>query len=354
VTGQYACFGQIGDKSAHAVYGTPLGDLPNLGGLSPIPVPILARNGLDKITLNWDQATDQISRDGANLPIKGYRLYVYPNPVNPPTEAELAEKALPVGEVIPVDTTSMELDRSTPGLEDMVTLTPVFKLVYGGDLESRYFSANGQATGMTFPDTAATRPMDDASTGSGAVGRSIDIEDLFLEVRQAAGASGTQADYLMATVDLVGEPDGQLVEGTRVKLFLDFNEEGLAATFDEPGKTGTADITVEATVGKADGKKAALTFAGLPGIETHSGSTGRGRVVFALPLDKVLAAADNEKLRAADVGGGRRQVLVWAEAARGQDVDHVPNTNDGKAPTVAGEVIRFSFPVSVGSGADPS
>ena len=52
---------------------------------------------------------------------------------------------------------------------------------------------------------------------------------------------------------------------------------------------------------------------------------------------------DSQKLRSADAGGGQRQVLIWAETSREGDVDRVPNTNDGKAPNVAGEVIRFTF-----------
>jgi len=354
VTGQYACFGQIGDKDAHAAFSTPLGDLPSLGGLSPIPVPIMQRNGMDKIALVWEQATGQISRDGAGMPITGYQLYIYPNPTNPPTEKELAEKAIKVGEVIPVDTTMWELDRAAAGLKDTVTLAPALKIVYAGGLESMYFSANGPMTGLAFPDTAATHDMDDAATGSGGVGRNIDIEQIFLETRQVAGESGADQTYFLATVDLIGEPDGQLVEGTRVRVFVDFNEEGLASTFDEPGKKDTADITLEATVGKKDGDTAAVKFSGLGGIEARSRMAGNGRLTFAVPLAGILGAANNEKLRAADAGGGRRQILVWAETSLGKDMDVVPNTNDGKAPTVAGEVIKFSFAVEDASAADPS
>ena len=354
VTGQYACFGQIGGDKGHAAYGTPLGDLPPLGALSPIPVPLMQRNGMDKISMIWEQASGQISRDGASLPVLGYQLYVYPNPIQPPTEAELAEKAIPVGDVIPVDTTSWEMDRGAAGLGETVTLSAALKVVYQGGLESMYFSANGPLTGLAFPDTSATGAMDDAATGSGGVGRAIDIEQIFLETREVANSSGVDQTYFMATVDIIGEPDGQLVEGTSVKVFIDFNEEGLAATFDEPGKKDTADITLQASVGKADGGAAAVSFSGMSGIATRSHMAGSGRVVFAVPLDQILAAADNSKLRAADVGGGRRQILVWAETSRDKDVDHVPNTDDGKSPTVAGEVIKFSFAVESPSTADPS
>jgi hypothetical protein len=354
VTGQYACFGQIGDKEAHASFGTPLGDLPPIGGLSPIPVPIMQRNGLDKIAIFWEQATDQISRDGAGLPITGYQLYVYPNPINPPTEKELADKAIKVGDVIPVDTTMWEIDRATADMKDTVTLSAALKLVYGGGLESMYFSANGPMTGLAFPDTAATHEMDDAATGSGGVGRNIDIEQIFLETRQVAGAAGVDQSYFLATVDVIGEPDGQLVDGTRIRVFIDFNEEGLASTFEEPGKKDTIDITLEASVAAKDGSSAAVTFSGLGGIDAHSRLAGNGRVTFAVPLAGVLDAADNDMLRAADAGGGRRQILVWAETSLGDDTDVVPNTNDGKAPTVAGEVIKFSFAVEDASAADPS
>ena len=34
---------------------------------------------------------------------------------------------------------------------------------------------------------------------------------------------------------------------------------------------------------------------------------------------------------------------IWAETHRENDRDRVPNTNDGAAPTVAGEVVKFTF-----------
>jgi hypothetical protein len=345
VIGQYACFGQIGADKASFVHNTPLGDIAPVGGLSPIPVPLLARNGMDSVTFVWEQAASRVSRDGAPLPIEGYRLYIFPDPVNLPTEAELAESAVAVGEVIPVDTTFLELKRTDAALVESVTLSAAIRTVYTGKLESLYFSANGPATGLAFPDTAATKEIDDAATGTGAVSRSIDIEDLFLEVRQKKGADeDSERAYLVATVDLVGEPTGQLMEGTTVKLFIDFNDDGLASIFTEPGKSSTQDITLEARLAQEEDEKVRATFSGLPGIETDSRIDGRrGRITFAVPLDEVTGAASNEQLRAADAGGGQRQILVWAETTRGGDTDRVPNTDDGKAPSVAGEVIRFTF-----------
>ena len=91
-TGQYACFGKIGKNKAHAVPDSPLGALSPVGGLSPIPVPVLARNGVDRISLRWNAAGGQESRDGAPMPVIGYQLFVYPNPATPPTEKELTER----------------------------------------------------------------------------------------------------------------------------------------------------------------------------------------------------------------------------------------------------------------------
>jgi hypothetical protein len=333
----------VGVDTSNMVHNSPLGDIPSLGGLSPIPVPLVQRNGMDAITLIWEQAASQVSRDGATLPVEGYQIYIYPNPSNPPTEKELVNSAIPVSEMLPVDTTSWDLKRSLPALSDTVTMIPVLKLLYRGGHQSLYFSANGPSTGLTFPDTAATKEMDDAATGSGGVGRAIDIEDLFLETRQEKGENDADEPYLVASVDLIGEPAGTLQEGTEVRLFIDFNEEGLGSAFDEPGKQDTADITLVATFVKSGDGKVAATFKGLPGLSSRSRLGSQGRVVFVVPLKEVTAAAGNEKLRAADVGGGNRQVLVWADSRKGTDIDHVPNTNDGKAPSVAGEVIRFTF-----------
>ena len=343
VTGQTACFGMVGVDSASMVHNSPLGDIPVLGGLSPIPVPLVQRNGMDAITLVWEQAASQVSRDGATMPVEGYQIYVYPNPSNPPTEKELVDSAIPVGEMLPVDTTTWDLKRSLPALSDTITMIPALKILYRGGHESLYFSANGPSTGLTFPDTAATKEMDDAATGSGGVGRAIDIEDLFLETRQVKDENDADEAYLVATVDLVGEPAGTLQDGTEVRLFIDFNEEGLGSTFDEPGKKDTADITLVATLAKGRDGKLAATFKGLPSVSSRSLLGSQGRFMFVVPLEEVTAAAGNEKLRAADVGGGRRQVLIWADSRKGTDVDHVPNTDDGKAPSVAGEVIKFTF-----------
>ncbi len=346
VTGQYACFGLITPQNSNAVRNSPLGDLQPLGALSPIPVPVVIQNGMDKISLVWEQAAGQVSRDGAPLPIQGYRLFVYPNPVNPPTEKELRDKAVPVGDVIPLGTTSLELDRNNPVLKGTVTLSGALRVVYTGGAESAYFSANGQATGLAFPDTAVTKEMDDAAAGAGGVARAIDIEDLYLEIRQQKGESDTDPgrSFLVVTVDLVGEPAGKLAEGTTVKVFIDFNDEGLAQVFSEPGKTGTEDITLQATLKQSGDGPVRAEFTGLPGMAAHSRvDSTHGQVRFVVPLDAVTGAVSNAKLQAADAGGGRRRILVWAETSRGNDTDRVPNTNDGKAPSVAGEVVKFTF-----------
>jgi len=344
VIGQYACFGQIGAENSVHVRNTPLGELAPIGGLSPIPVPLVARNGMDELVFVWDPAGNQVTRDGAPLPLKGYRLYVFPNPVNPPTEKELIEMALPVGDVIPLETTFVEVKRSDAAVAESVTVSAALRMVYTGDLESAHFSANGQVSGLTFPDTAATKEMDDAATGTGGAARNIDIEDMYLEIRQRKIDEETDQAYFYATLDLVGEPAGQLAEGTTLKVHIDFNDEGLASAFTDPGKSDTQDITLEARLEKGADDKVRPAFSGLPGIEAHSGmDAGTGRVFFAVPLDNVIGAVDNQKLRSADAGGGQRQILVWAETSREGDVDRVPNTNDGKAPNVAGEVIRFTF-----------
>ncbi|MFQ5767157.1 MAG: hypothetical protein ACE5ID_04150, partial [Acidobacteriota bacterium] len=200
-------------------------------------------------------------------------------------------------------------------------------------------------TGLAFPDTAVTHEVDDPGAGAPAVSRAIDIENLFLEVRETGETSAHPATKLFyATVDLVGDPAGKLNDGTRVDLFIDFNEEGLAETFNEPGKKSPEDLTLSATLKREGKDPLKATFSGLKGLGTYSKiDTSEGRVVFAVPLADLLDSVDNQRLRASDVGGHRRRVLIWAASSRAKDLDRVPNTNDGGSPTVAGEVVKFTF-----------
>ncbi|MFQ5768257.1 MAG: hypothetical protein ACE5ID_09785, partial [Acidobacteriota bacterium] len=140
VVGQYACFGMMTAEHTNQAIGAPVGDLQPIGGLSPIPVPLLVRNGTDSVSFVWEQAAGQTSRDGAALPILGYRLYVYPNPITPPNEKQLQEASRPLKAILPADTTSFDLPRSDPALAAAVTLSAAIRVVYRGDLESAYFS----------------------------------------------------------------------------------------------------------------------------------------------------------------------------------------------------------------------
>ncbi|MFQ5719183.1 MAG: hypothetical protein ACE5IK_06510 [Acidobacteriota bacterium] len=344
VTGQYACFGQFKADKGAAVQNTPLGEIVPVGGLSPTPVPIIIRNGDDAVSLVWEQAAAAVSRDGAPLPIEGYHLYVYPDPVTPPTEPELQEAAIQVGDLIPVTTTSMDLARSDPALARLVTFSAAIRVVYSGGVETLHFSANGPATGVAFEDTSATSETDDATAaGGGGVSRAIDIEHLFAEIRKVKNAQDADQDMFVSTVDLVGEPTGKLLAGTTVRVFIDFNDEGLADTAEEPGKSAHADVTLSATIAAEGGGVPHTKFSGVKGIEAHSRVDSKtGHVVFAVPMDELLASVSNAKLRASDVGGKRR-ILIWAESAREKDRDRVPNTNDGDGPTIASEAVAFTF-----------
>ena len=223
-------------------------------------------------------------------------------------------------------------------------MTAALRVVYRGGQQSAYFSANSQPTGLAFPDTAATRPADDASTGKGAVPRAADIEDLFLEIRQRPAERGGDEPLLFATLELVGEPAGKLQDGTVVRLFLDYGEEGLGDAFAEPGKGGTQDLTLQATLTRKGEGALTAEFSGHPALAAGSRlEAGTGRVVFVLPIKALIDGVDAAKLRAADAGAGRRRLLVWADSTLRTATDRVPNTNDGGAPTVAGETVKFTF-----------
>ncbi|MFQ5670384.1 MAG: hypothetical protein ACE5HD_07705 [Acidobacteriota bacterium] len=344
VRGQYACFGKLVAGEAAGIKNTPLGNIRPVGSLSPLPVPLLVRNGVKTVSFAWEEPASQVSRDGAPLPITGYRLFIYPNPVSPPSQADLEASAVAVEKDLPLSTTRLELPRSDAALSKAVTFSAALHLVYSGGLESLYFSANNRPTGVAFADTASTKETDDAAAGTGAVARAIDIEDVFLEIRQKKDPAGADLPLFYATVDLVGEPAGKFLDGTTVKLLIDFNSHGLAEASSEPGKKSSPDVTLEARLHRQGKNPIQADFSGLPHLAAESSlDSTHGRVVFAAPLSDLTGAVNDQKLRSADIGNRQRRVLIWAESRRENDLDRAPNTNDGGPPSVAGEVIPFIF-----------
>ena len=110
-----------------------------IGGLSPIPVPQVVRQDEERIALEWDQARGYVVTDGAPPGILGYQLYAFPG-ANPSNSA-LAGGGRLVGE-FSLAATRAEVRTSHPALAQASQVTFALKLVYVGNLVSRYFSAN--------------------------------------------------------------------------------------------------------------------------------------------------------------------------------------------------------------------
>ncbi|MCZ6747352.1 MAG: thrombospondin type 3 repeat-containing protein [Acidobacteria bacterium] len=120
-----------------------------VGGLAPIPVPRVRFADEESVSLEWDQARGTVSTDGAPSALAGYRLYAYPGAH--PSQSALS-RARPLAELPSIGETRAELPRSHPGLPAGGEVTFVIKMVYVGNLESLYFSANSEPLNLDEPD----------------------------------------------------------------------------------------------------------------------------------------------------------------------------------------------------------
>lgn len=120
-----------------------------IGGLAPIPVPRVRFADEDSVSLEWDRARGSVSTDGAPSALAGYRLYAYPGAH--PSQSVLSQ-ARPVAELSSIGETRAELPRSHPGLPADGEVTFVIKMVYVGNLESLYYSANSEPLNLDDPD----------------------------------------------------------------------------------------------------------------------------------------------------------------------------------------------------------
>ena len=162
--------------------------LSHVGGISPIPCPTLSDNGLSTLTYNWEEASNNTSADGVDPGVTGYDLYLLPDPLAAPSDADLGAGAVQVASSA-FGGTSAILDRSAvgalPGLVGSTIYSAALKLSYVGGHESLYFSCNSAASGV-------------ATLGAGEIGdapSSVDVQQVFVENR-------TGSNFLVVTLKM--------------------------------------------------------------------------------------------------------------------------------------------------------
>ncbi len=150
VIAQEACFGALtvlGFNDTVRADGTPL---EHVGGISPIPCPTLVENGLATITYSWEEATNNSTRDGAQIGLAGYGLKLVPNPLTPPTDLDVAAYGVRAATTL-YGTTMVTVDRATvsatPGLEGSTVYAANMVLDYAYGNESLQASCNSALTG---------------------------------------------------------------------------------------------------------------------------------------------------------------------------------------------------------------
>ncbi|MFQ5669518.1 MAG: thrombospondin type 3 repeat-containing protein [Acidobacteriota bacterium] len=115
--------------------------LRSIGGLAPIPVPQVVSQSAGTIRLRWQRAVAVTAIDGAPEGIAGYRLYVYPG--ENPNQAALNQARL-VAELASPAEISVVINSDNPALDGVSQATFALRLVYVGNLESLFFSANSK------------------------------------------------------------------------------------------------------------------------------------------------------------------------------------------------------------------
>ncbi len=133
-----ACFEPLSSITSSQ---TLQGGLSSIGGLAPIPVPRARSSGRGDLTVEWDQARGYAVADGAPLPLTGYRIYAYRG--RNPTEGAL-RGAVVVGETGSIYQTRLTVPAEHPALAGAGEVTLAIKMLYVGNLESLFFSANSE------------------------------------------------------------------------------------------------------------------------------------------------------------------------------------------------------------------
>jgi hypothetical protein len=157
-TTSVSCFFTANGANALPVTGTPQGTLEPLGGLAPIPVPLLAGSSGETVTLewvapqNWYQ-TGAVGGDPGTAPdpITGVNLYLLESGAvlddRGVTEADLDAGARYL-RFVPSGETTTVVDLTTDITPGTVSFLPVIRVAYralsdGSPVESAVWSANG-------------------------------------------------------------------------------------------------------------------------------------------------------------------------------------------------------------------
>jgi hypothetical protein len=209
VIAQEACFGALtvlGFNDTVRADGTPL---EHVGGISPIPCPTLVENGLSTITYSWEEATNNTTRDGAQIGMAGYGLKLVPNPLAAPTDVDVAAYGVRAA-TIPYGTTMVTVDRAAvnliPGLEGSSIYVANMVLDYAYGNESLQASCNSAVTGSW---TLGPEEIGDAPCP-------VDVVQAWYEIR--VGETDGR-DYVVITLDFCADVVSNNL--ARYELFFD-------------------------------------------------------------------------------------------------------------------------------------
>jgi hypothetical protein len=146
VQGSDACFEPLSSQNTSLALGSGQAAI---GGLAPIPVPRVNSSSGGSVALEWDQAGASAITDGAPSALAGYRVFAFAG--RDPSQSALSSARL-VAEIPSIGTTRTTIQMDHPGMPGSGQVTFVIKLVYVGNLESVYFSANSSVVDLDGED----------------------------------------------------------------------------------------------------------------------------------------------------------------------------------------------------------
>ncbi len=195
VVAQEACFRALEVRNAsNSTVRADGSALNNVGGISPIPCPTIAENGLSTITYSWEEATNSTMNDSAARGVTGYRLSVVPDPLGAQTDAQ-AGAGVQVASTS-YGTTMTVVDRATlgatAGLVGSTVYSANLRLSYVGGKSSLYQSCNSGLTGVATLGAAETgdAPFD------------VDVTQAWSEIRVD---EGTGEEFVVITLNFADD-----------------------------------------------------------------------------------------------------------------------------------------------------
>jgi len=294
-----------------------------IGGLAPIPVPRALSSLSGSVSLEWDEARGSVTTDGAPSALAGYRVYAFSG--RDPSQSALTSARL-VAEVPSIGSTRVTIQGEHPGMPRSGDVTFVLKLVYVGNLESLYFSANSEAVQLEGDeeeddeesDDEEDDPLDDDADGEGDEGGPDDdpasTPDDLGAAGGAQGAAGSGAGGGAASTTAGGVAGAGSAGGAAAGGTTDPDGDGIPRPGDNcPGLwnpeqlDGDGDGSGDACDGDADGDR-------IPDdLDCDAGDSRAGLEALPPPLLLVVGTQPDHLLTWAGAGGhwllyrGRRE-----------------------------------------------